>query len=170
MSSGWSLARSVEVSSMLSMRMSGLVLAPKVVIPRTKKSALSWPGSPERWYAMIPATFPASAVVRLLDGTFNVCTSMAVTEPITLSFFCFPNATTTASSSWFLSSESLMMKLVMSPTLTIWATFPIASNLRLSEGFTPASVNEPSALVATPLVVPAMVTAAPIIGSPVSSS
>ncbi len=65
------------------------------VTPRIKKLALLLPGSPERWYAIRPATRPASAVVRLLEGTFNSCGLMEVTEPTTSAFFCLPKATTT---------------------------------------------------------------------------
>ena len=160
MSSGCRRARSVLVSSILSIRIRGLVLAPNVVIPRTKKSALSWPGSPLRWYAITPATLPASAVVRLLEGTFKVATSIVEMEPMTLSFFCLPKATMVVPSSSLALSFSFTIMFFLSPTAITCVSFPTNSILSLSVGLTPLISKEPSRSVITPRVVPSIETVA----------
>ena len=48
-SSGWSLAKSVDVVSIPSINISGDLAYPKVLTPRIKNSALSRPGSPLLW-------------------------------------------------------------------------------------------------------------------------
>ena len=118
MSSGWRRARSVAESSMLSIRMSGVVFPSKVATPRMKKSVLSCPGSPLLEKATNPAMFPARAVVRSLEGTLSSFTSIDVMAPMTLSFFCLPKATATASSNSLFSSESSMLMTFWSVTLT----------------------------------------------------
>ena len=57
MSSTLRRARSEELISIPSIRINGSFLpAPNEVTPRMKNSASSSPGSPERWYAITPAS------------------------------------------------------------------------------------------------------------------
>ena len=90
MSSGCSLAKSVEVVSIPSINISGDLAYPKVLTPRIKNSALSLPGSPLLWYEITPATLPAREVVKLLVGIRNSSGLIEVTAAITLDFFCLP--------------------------------------------------------------------------------
>ncbi|MNH21680.1 hypothetical protein D3C79_815000 [compost metagenome] len=89
---------SVMEDSIPSMKISGLLGPAKVDIPRTQKLDPSAPGSAPRWTAIIPATRPAKALLRVEVGTLR---SLADTEdiaPTIDSFFCFPKPTTTTSS------------------------------------------------------------------------
>ena len=83
--------------------------------PRIKNSALSFPGSPLLWYEITPASRPANAVVRLLDGIRKFLGSMASMEATTLAFFCFPKATTVTSSISLVCGDSVMKKSFFSP-------------------------------------------------------
>lgn len=56
---------------------------------------------------MMPAMRPPRTVVMLLDGVFNSAGLMVDTELITLSFFCFPKATTVTASSSFSFGDSV---------------------------------------------------------------
>ena len=87
--SGSILAKSFVLTSKPSININGLFLYPKVVTPLMKNSALSWPGSPDLWYEITPASLPARLVVRFVVGCFNSEGFIVVIEPITLFFFCF---------------------------------------------------------------------------------
>ena len=88
---------------------------------------------------MIPGTFPANEVLRLLDVIFRSSGFTACTAPTRDSFFCLPKPTTTTSSSIILLSGANCI------------------------------VNIPSTSVITPFCVPLSNTVAPITGSPFSS-
>src|SRR5690606_5924768 len=104
-SSGFNLDKSLDVTSILSIKIRGEVSPlPKEVTLRTKNCASSSPGAPVDCCAINPAILPARAVVKLLDGTLRSLTFTVVIEETTLSFACVPNATTTASSNILASS------------------------------------------------------------------
>ena len=69
--------------------MRGLFDVPNEVIPRIKNSALSAPGSPDRWYEITPARRPANEPVKLELGCLSSAGLIVLIDPITLFFFCF---------------------------------------------------------------------------------
>jgi len=75
---------------------------------------------------------PASAVVRLLDGTRNSSGFTVSMEANTLSFFCFAKATTVTSSSSSVFSFIVTLIVVWLPTSTIWLSRPIKEYTSLS--------------------------------------
>ena len=70
---------------------SGFVPPLKELCPRIQKSALSYPGSPERCTAISPGTCPAKLLVILrLEETDSSLGPIALIELTTLFFFCLP--------------------------------------------------------------------------------
>ena len=140
MSSGLSLARSRDVISILSIKISGDVSPlPKEVTLRTKNWASSSPGAPVVWYAIRPAILPESAVVKLLEGTFKSLVLTVVMDETTLSLLCFPKATTTASSSISECSDSLTLMILTVPTSILCVLKPINENTNVSPSFADSS-------------------------------
>ena len=118
--SGSKRARSEVVISNPSSKIKGLFLYPKVVTPRIKNSALSAPGSPERWYEISPAIFPAKAVVKFDEGIFKSDAFTVEMDPMTLFFFCLEKATTCTSSSDSRSSAMITLTVDFPETSTVW--------------------------------------------------
>ena len=75
-----------------------LAPAPNVEIPRIQNSETLFPGCPEVWRAITPATLPAKALLILAVEVFRVFIFTLVTAPVIVIFFCVPVPVTTTSS------------------------------------------------------------------------
>ena len=119
--SGARAFRSYEEHSTPSVRISGFCAASaKVLTPRIQKLAPSAPGSPDCCTEITPAMRPAKLFVRLAAGIFMSEVLNDWIAPMTLSFFCCPNPTTTTSSITRLSSLRTMLQMLSAPGVISW--------------------------------------------------
>ena len=98
---------------------SGVVLLPKVEMPRIQKVELA-PGSPERCTEITPASWLARLLEILAVGIRMSLTETEAIDPTTLAFFCVPYPTTTTSSSSLPAESSITLGRLVTGNSCVW--------------------------------------------------
>ena len=142
------------------------------VCPRITICGSSSPGWPVVLMVTTPGRLPARACPRLVTPPVrsNTLASVCVIAPTTDAFFCWPKPTTTTSSNW-VSSWSVILKLRSFPTLNSRVVIPTYETTRVADSEGTFSVKLPSKSVTVPREgVPFTTTEAPIRGSELLST
>ena len=118
-----------------------------------------------------PGTIPWRAWTAFWTGRDSNASALTMpTDPVRFTFFCVPNPTTTTSSSFCVSSSSVIFRIVCPVNLTSCVTNPMYDICMISPFFRLSNVNCPFISVMMPFVVPFTTTEAPATGPKLSST